>query len=37
MAKGCYRPCTKCMMRDYAAFCPVCMKRMHEVFDLYVR
>lgn len=37
MDKGCYRPCTKCMMRDYAEFCPVCMKRMNEVFDLYVK
>ncbi len=37
LAKGCFRPCTKCMMRDYADFCPVCMKRMNEVFDLYVR
>ena len=37
LEKGCYRPCTKCMMRDYAAFCPVCMKRMNEVFDLYVK
>ncbi|MBQ6956609.1 MAG: hypothetical protein IJR13_00240 [Bacteroidales bacterium] len=37
LEKGCYRPCTKCMMRDYAAFCPVCTKRLHEVFDLYVK
>lgn len=37
LEKGCYRPCTKCMMRDYANFCPVCTKRLHEVFDLYVR
>lgn len=37
LEKGCYRPCTKCMMRDYAAFCPVCMKRLNEVFDLYVK
>ncbi len=37
LEKGCYRPCTKCMMRDYANFCPVCMKRMNEVFDLYVK
>lgn len=34
---GCYRPCTQCMMRNYADFCPVCMKRMNEVFDLYTR
>lgn len=37
LEKGCYRPCTKCMMRDYAAFCPVCTKRLHEIFDLYIR
>ena len=37
LEKGCYRPCTKCMMRDYANFCPVCMKRLNEVFDLYVK
>lgn len=37
LEKGCYRPCTKCMMRDYANFCPVCMKRMNEVFDLYTK
>ena len=37
LEKGCYRPCTKCMMRDYARFCPVCMKRLNEVFDLYVK
>ena len=36
-AKSVYRPCTKCMMRDYAAFCPVCKKRLNEVFDLYVK
>ena len=36
-AKGVYRPCTKCMMRDYAAFCPVCKKRLNEVFNLYVK
>ncbi len=37
LEKGCYRPCTQCMMRNYAEFCPVCMKRMNEVFDLYVK
>ena len=37
LAKGCFRPCTKCMMRDYADFCPVCMKRLNEIFDLYVK
>lgn len=37
LEKGCYRPCTQCMMRNYAYFCPVCTKRLHEIFDLYVR
>lgn len=37
LAKGVYRPCTQCMMRNYADFCPVCKKRMNEVFDLYVK
>jgi hypothetical protein len=37
LEKGCYRPCTKCMMRDYAEFCPVCKKRMIEIFDLYTK
>lgn len=37
LAKGCYRPCPHCMMRDYAYFCPVCMKRMNEIFDLYTK
>lgn len=36
-AKGIYRPVMHCMMRDYAPFCPVCTKRLNEVFDLYVR
>ena len=34
---GIYRPCTKCMMRDYADFCPVCTRTLNRVFDLYVR
>ena len=34
---GIYRPTTHCMMRDYARFCPVCIRRLNEVFDLYVR
>ena len=37
LEKKCYRPYAKCMMRDYANFCPVCMKRLNEVFDLYTR
>lgn len=36
-SKGIYRPVMHCMMRDYAPFCPVCAKRLNEVFDLYVR
>lgn len=36
-AKGVYRPTMHCMMRDYAPFCPVCMKRLEEVFGLYTR
>lgn len=36
-AKGIYRPVMHCMMRDYAPFCPVCMKRLEEVFELYTR
>ena len=36
-AKGIYRPVMHCMMRDYAPFCPVCSRRLNEVFDLYVK
>ncbi len=36
-AKGLYRPVMHCMMRDYAPFCPVCTKRLEEVFCLYTR
>ena len=36
-SKGLYRPVTNCMMNYYAHFCPVCKKRLNEVFDLYVR
>ncbi len=36
-AKGIYRPTMHCMMRDYAPFCPVCARRLNEVFDLYTR
>ena len=36
-AKGIYRPTMHCMMRDYAPFCPVCKKRLEEVFGLYTK
>ena len=36
-AKGVYRPVMHCMMRDYAPFCPVCSKRLEEIFSLYTR
>lgn len=36
-AKGVYRPTMHCMMRDYAPFCPVCSKRLEEIFMLYTR
>ncbi|MBO4588328.1 MAG: hypothetical protein J5711_05445 [Bacteroidales bacterium] len=36
-SKGLYRPVTNCMMNHYAHFCPVCQKRLNEMFDLYVR
>ncbi|MBP5541932.1 MAG: peptidase M64 [Bacteroidales bacterium] len=35
--KGLYRPTMHCMMRDFAPFCPVCLKRMNEIFDLYTK
>lgn len=35
--KGLYRPVTNCMMNYYAHFCPVCSKRLNEVFDLYTK
>lgn len=35
--KGVYRPVTSCMMRDYHPFCPVCTKRLNEVFDSYCK
>jgi hypothetical protein len=31
--EGVYRPYQHCMMRDYAPFCPVCLRAMCEVFD----
>ena len=36
-SKGVYRPTMHCMMRDYAPFCPVCMKRLEEVFEMYTK
>ena len=36
-SKGIYRPTMRCMMRDYAPFCPVCSLRLNQVFDLYVK
>ena len=36
-AKGVYRPTMHCMMRDYAPFCPVCTKRLEEIFGLYTK
>ena len=36
-SKGLYRPTPHCMMRDYGPFCPVCAKRLNEVFDLYIQ
>ncbi len=34
---GVYRPTMNCMMRNYAPFCPVCTKRLEEVFGLYTK
>ena len=36
-SNGIYRPTMRCMMRDYAPFCPVCSLRLNQVFDLYVK
>lgn len=36
-AKGVYRPAMHCMMRDYAPFCPVCSKRLEEIFEIYTK
>lgn len=36
-SKGLYRPVMHCMMRDYAPFCPVCSKRLNDIFDLYTK
>lgn len=35
--EGVYRPTMHCMMRDYAPFCPVCTKRLEEVFSVYAK
>lgn len=32
---GCYRPAFNCMMRNYAAFCPVCERRILQVLQPY--
>ena len=34
---GIYRPTMHCMMRDYAPFCPVCARRLNDIFDLYTK
>ena len=34
---GMFRPTMRCMMRDYAPFCPVCAKRLNQIIDLYTR
>ncbi|MBO4599129.1 MAG: peptidase M64 [Bacteroidales bacterium] len=36
-SKGFYRPVMHCMMRDYAPFCPVCARRLNDIFDLYTK
>lgn len=36
-AKGVYRPVMHCMMRDYAPYCPVCSKRLEEIFGIYTK
>ena len=36
-SKGVYRPCTQCMMKNYADFCPVCRRALNRTFDLYTR
>lgn len=35
--KGIYRPTPHCMMRDYAPFCPVCSRRLEEVFSYHCK
>lgn len=34
---GFYRPVMNCMMRYYAPFCPVCLRTMNRMFDLYCK
>lgn len=34
-SKGVYRPAMHCMMRDYAPFCPVCLRHLIKVINLY--
>lgn len=36
-SQGFYRPVMNCMMRYYAPFCPVCLRAMNRIFDLYVK
>lgn len=33
VAKGIYRPMDHCMMRDYAPFCPACVRAIHQMID----
>ena len=33
VAKGIYRPMDHCMMRDYAPFCPACVRAIHRMID----
>ncbi|MDR2291960.1 MAG: IgA Peptidase M64 [Prevotellaceae bacterium] len=33
LAKGIYRPKVHCMMRDYAPFCPVCVRAIKNMID----
>lgn len=35
--KGIYRPTMHCMMRDYAPFCPVCLRHLNLVIDTFVK
>jgi hypothetical protein len=35
--KGVYRTVMHCMMRDYAPYCPVCSKRLEEIFSIYTK
>ena len=33
VSNGVYRPYQNCMMRNYAPFCPVCLRTMCKIFD----